>query len=65
MRQNGPNGNVRFIARHLFILRTCVRDSAGFGGGGDDCCDDESELPADGDGGWVKDVGSYAHGGAG
>ena len=39
--------------------------SAGSGRGDGECFDNRSELPADGDGGRVKDVGSYAHGGAG
>ena len=39
--------------------------SAGIENGDDECCYDKSELPANGDGGWVKDVGSCARGGAG
>ena len=39
--------------------------SAGFENGDDECFYDKSELPANGDGGWVKDVGSCARGGAG
>ena len=49
----------------LFPMAGGEAVSAGFENGDDECFNDKSELPANGDGGWVKDVGSCARGGAG
>eukprot|EP01045_Picozoa_sp_COSAG04_P025308 COSAG04_NODE_3297_length_2961_cov_1.762753_3_plen_50_part_00 len=47
------------VVQHLRRERA---DRAGFENGDDECFYDKSELPANGDGGWVKDVGSCARG---
>ena len=59
-----PTGHAETLREYLSPGGEAV--SAGFENGDDECFYDKSgELPANGDGGWVKDVGSCARGGAG